>query len=517
MNFIPIKLGQYASSRRDLFPTFVCQLLTKLQDKNTCYPFGTTCRIIQGSFHKSIHDLFVEIDPNPVGVGAIAQVHRAVLRNPVTEVEFQQHQNVVTSEVIKSGNSFKWSTKDYSANCAVKVIHPHAKTLIDIDLFIIKTLSKAIDAFIPGAKWLSLPDEVTVFSSMMQSQLDLRNESKHLETFNENFGRVEQIDWVKFPEPYHKSENCLIEKFIPGLPITKVLGSNGSLFDKQMGRIGLDTFLRMLILHNHVHADLHPGNILVVFGKPWSGMRRVFSKLVDWFWYWDIEPDLTFVKSGYDIDEETCYALLNEPSETLQSKLNALHAQHYNPSLVMIDAGLVSTLSEKSLENFLDLFGAVTDFDGKRVAELMIDRSCTPETVIDKTGFVMNMDAFINRVQQETLSLSKVRLSEILLTVLSMVRKHHVRLDGDFVNVAISIMLLEGVGRRLDPDLDLLKESVPLLEMAGKRESVLYSSENTSTAMKFKSKAVLSRLLQWLRVFEVDIGRYEMMQGMFIE
>jgi len=39
--------------------------------------------------------------------------------------------------------------------------------------------------------------------------------------------------------------------------------------------------------------------------------------------------------------------------------------------------------------------------------------------------------------------------------VLDMVRSHHVRLEGDFVNVVLSILLLEGIGRTLDPNLDL--------------------------------------------------------------
>ena len=44
-----------------------------------------------------------------------------------------------------------------------------------------------------------------------------------------------------------------------------------------------------------------------------------------------------------------------------------------------------------------------------------------------------------------------------------MVRNHHVRLEGDFVNVVISILLLEGIGRQLDPEMDLFKSAIPIL------------------------------------------------------
>jgi len=47
------------------------------------------------------------------------------------------------------------------------------------------------------------------------------------------------------------------------------------------------------------------------------------------------------------------------------------------------------------------------------------------------------------------------------------VRQHHVRLEGDFVNVVISILLLEGIGRSLNPDMDLLSSSLPILRELG--------------------------------------------------
>ena len=44
--------------------------------------------------------------------------------------------------------------------------------------------------------------------------------------------------------------------------------------------------------------------------------------------------------------------------------------------------------------------------------------------------------------------------------MLGMVRYHHVRLEGDFVSVVVAILLLEGIGRQLDPELDLFERFV---------------------------------------------------------
>lgn len=51
-----------------------------------------------------------------------------------------------------------------------------------------------------------------------------------------------------------------------------------------------------------------------------------------------------------------------------------------------------------------------------------------------------------------------------------MVRRHHVRMEGDFVNVVISILLLEGIGRSLNPDVDLLSSALPILRQLSARD-----------------------------------------------
>lgn len=63
-------------------------------------------------------------------------------------------------------------------------------------------------------------------------------------------------------------------------------------------------------------------------------------------------------------------------------------------------------------------------------------------------------------MKNKTFALGKVKIGELLSEVLGMVRNHHVRMEGDFINVVISILLLEGIGRALDPDLDLFKSCV---------------------------------------------------------
>ena len=87
----------------------------------------------------------------------------------------------------------------------------------------------------------------------------------------------------------------------------------------------------------------------------------------------------------------------------------------------------------------------------------MVERCRQPDAVIDREVFALKMQHLVLGVKSRTFALGNIKIGDILNEVLSMVRSHHVRMEGDFVNVVISILLLEGIGRGLDPELDLFK------------------------------------------------------------
>src|SRR6185436_8986650 len=136
-----------------------------------------------------------------------------------------------------------------------------------------------------------------------------------------------------------------------------------------------------------------------------------------------------------------------------------------------VDAGLISELNEINRRNFLDLFRAIAEFDGYRAGKLMIERSKASDMVIDGDVFALKMQHLVLKVKSSTFQLAKIRISDILAEVMQMVRTHHVKLDGDFVNVVIAIVLLEGIGKKLDPEMDLLKSALPILRELGTQDA----------------------------------------------
>jgi aarF domain-containing kinase len=229
----------------------------------------------------------------------------------------------------------------------------------------------------------------------------------------------------------------------------------------------------MLLLDNFVHSDLHPGNIMVKFCKPLS-TRMVLKNLYNHIFH------------NSPSSEDTIFSTLNPPADYSDSdkivsrlreledkpiewhvELEHLQSAGYIPEIVFIDAGLVTTLDTTNRRNFLDLFRAVAEFDGYKTGHLMIERSSSPELAINTETFALKMQHLVLSVKRKTFSLGQIKISDILTEVLKNVREHHVKLEGDFINTVISILLLEGIGRQLDPDLDLFASALPILRQLG--------------------------------------------------
>lgn len=231
----------------------------------------------------------------------------------------------------------------------------------------------------------------------------------------------------------------------------------------------------MLLLDNFVHSDLHPGNIMIKFTKPRiPQLERSWTSLVKRLT--GTTPSVVELPSEPVSDQTSddvvnnLRSLSHEP-EKWRAALDQAKEDGWLPEIVFVDAGLVTTLNTVNRSNFLDLFRAVAEFDGYRAGTLMVQRCRTPELAIDVETFALRMQHIVLNVKRKTFSLGQIKISDILTEVLKAVRKHHVKMEGDFVNTVISILLLEGIGRQLDPELDLFKSALPILRQLGRQMS----------------------------------------------
>ncbi|KAL7622462.1 hypothetical protein AAE478_007968 [Parahypoxylon ruwenzoriense] len=461
-----IKLGQWAASRTDIFPTEMCDIMSKLHSNAPAHSLEATMRIVEEAFDgRGFEEIFEEFHETPLGVGAIAQVYKAKLKPDLAvpgDVDVLDTRTNIRRKVRRKVDTVLKSVprRVPSSYVAIKVLHPQVERTVRRDLRIMGFFASVLN-IIPTIEWLSLPDEVAQFGEMMKLQLDLRIEAANLAKFRRNF-KDRTTAWFPFPYLEFTTREVLIEEFAQGIPLADFLDNGGGVFQRDISQEGLDAFLRMLLIDNFVHADLHPGNIMVRF-------------------YQAYQPDLSLhqLHNGQkphpaeqaDVTEQVLarlrpYRKRKDPA-AWEAELKKIDEEGFRPQLIFIDTGLVTELNATNRRNFLDLFRAVAEFDGYKAGHLMCERCRQPDAVIDKEIFALKMQHLVLNVKSSTLALGNVKIGDILQRVLDMVRQHHVRLEGDFVNVVISILLLEGIGRSLDPNVDLLSSSLPILRQLG--------------------------------------------------
>lgn len=467
-----IKLGQWAASRTDLLPKEMCDELSNLHSNAKAHLLRQTKKIISKSFEgMNFDEIFDEFNEKPLGVGAIAQVYIGKLsKKALSKVSENDLENIIKDHSKRTPFLDKIMVTEHESPLtsnqyvAVKVLHPNVEVKINRDLKIMKFFALVLNS-LPTMEWLSLPDEVEQFSMLMRLQLDLRIEGLNLAKFRYNF--KSRLD-IHFPKPYlnFTTRDVLVEEYIHAVPLSKLLNlpqNFGKNLSKEVSDKGLDAFLKMLILENFVHADLHPGNMMIRFYK-----NELFKH----------EKEYKIVKSS---NENETNKITNEllsygnDNERWCKRLEELYEQGYHAEICFLDVGLVTELNHSDRINFIDLFRALSEFDGYRAGELMVERSRTPDTVINKEIFGLKVEKLVNTIKERTFALGNVSIGDLLDQVLSMVREHHVRMEGDFVTVIVAILLLEGIGRQLDPQLDLFARFVYAFVLGFPTENTFYS------------------------------------------
>jgi aarF domain-containing kinase len=173
------------------------------------------------------------LEAEPVGAGCIAQVYKGQLLN-----DDGSHQKV-----------------------AVKLIHPHVRKVIDVDMYILRKMADFVEIF-PSLEYLSLRDIVEEFAVNMDRQNDLRLEAKHLLKFAHNFKDSPSITFPR-PIPNYVEANALVETFEEGESINLYMKDCvDTELKHKLVKLCSVSLLEMVFKHNFVHGDLHPGKTL---------------------------------------------------------------------------------------------------------------------------------------------------------------------------------------------------------------------------------------------------------------
>ena len=227
-----IKVGQFFSTRADLFPSEYVEELSKLQDRVPAFGYEQVAAIVQQELGKPIEQIYSYFDPTPLAAASLGQVHRAKLK---------------TGEEV-----------------VVKVQRPGLTRLFTIDLEICRGIAEFFQYHTrwggPGRDWIGIYEECR---STLWEEVDYLNEGRNADTFRRNFRDMPQI---AVPKVYwrYTSPRLLTLEYLPGIKISDYEALSAAGLDRKLlARLGAEAYLRQLLKDGFFHADPHPGNIAV--------------------------------------------------------------------------------------------------------------------------------------------------------------------------------------------------------------------------------------------------------------
>ncbi len=284
---------------------------------------------------------------------------------------------------------------------AVKVLRPGMLAVIDDDLALMRTLAAWIERLSADGKRLRPREVVAEFDTYLHDELDLVREAANAAQLRRN---MEGLHLVMVPEMVWDlcTQNVIVMERMKGIPISQVDRLREAGVDiRKLARDGVTIFFTQVFRDGFFHADMHPGNIQV------SVDAATFGRYV------------------------------------------------------ALDFGIVGTLTEVDKDYLAQNFIAFFRRDYKRVAELHVESGWVPaQTRVDA------LEGAIRAVCEPHFDrpLKDISLGQVLLRLFQASRRFNVEIQPQLVLLQKTLLNVEGLGRQLDPELDLWTTAKPFLE-----------------------------------------------------
>ena len=226
-----IKLAQVFSARADILPEPYLSAIGKLQDRVPPVAPERIEAVIERELGHPVGQVFQAFDREPVAAASLGQVHRA---------------RVGTEEV------------------AVKVLRPEVEELIAVDLDISFRVLFLLNILFPNHHVRALTTVVREFSARIREEMDFRIEAENIAHFREVFARDRRVRAPRVYDSFTR-RRVLVLEWVDGDKVDRLSErfASGELeFSRLMATL-TEVYLRMLLVDGFMHADPHPGNILV--------------------------------------------------------------------------------------------------------------------------------------------------------------------------------------------------------------------------------------------------------------
>lgn len=127
--------------------------------------------------------------------------------------------------------------------------------------------------------------------------------------------------------------------------------------------------------------------------------------------------------------------------------------------IAFLDFGMAGRLSDDRRNQLVDLLFAIVERDAARACEILLHWSGA--AVIRDDALIGQIDDMIDKTHG--VPLKQLRISELMSDLITLLRTHNLSLPPDLTLLTKSFVSLEGMGRQLDPDYDMITQAEPFL------------------------------------------------------
>ncbi|WP_025515363.1 ubiquinone biosynthesis regulatory protein kinase UbiB [Bordetella trematum] len=288
---------------------------------------------------------------------------------------------------------------------AVKVLRPGMREVIDKDMGLLRIVARIIERLGPDGRRLKPREVVAEFDKYLHDELDLVREASNCSQLRRNFspesGRGEMLIVPEVVWEYTASTVFTMERMY-GVPVGQIDRLRAAGIDiPTLARSGVEIFFTQVFTDGFFHADMHPGNIYVSDNPATLGRY------------------------------------------------------------IALDFGIVGSLSEFDKNYLAQNFLAFFRRDYRRVAQLHIESGWVPPDTREE-----ELEGAVRAVCEPYFDrpLAEISLGQVLLRLFQTSRRFNVEIQPQLVLLQKTLLNVEGLGRQLDPNLDLWKTAKPYLE-----------------------------------------------------
>ncbi len=284
---------------------------------------------------------------------------------------------------------------------AVKVLRPGVHRAIKKDIALLRVVATLIERLWIDGPRLKPREVVSEFEKYLHDELDLMREAANASQLRRNFADSSLLLMPEMMWDYCSSSVIVMER-MHGIPISQTARLIAEGVDlKKLSRDGVEIFFTQVFRDGFFHADMHPGNIMV------STDAASFGRYI------------------------------------------------------ALDFGIVGTLTDFDKDYLAQNFLAFFQRDYKRVAQAHIESGWAPkDTRVDE------LEAAVRACCEPIFDrpLSQISFGQVLLRLFQTSRRFNIEVQPQLVLLQKTLLNIEGLGRELDPDLDLWQTAKPFLE-----------------------------------------------------